>query len=113
MIGRDESCAVRVGGNDVSRRHAALARSGPERTLFVRDLGSRNGVRVNGRAVESAPLGVGDVVRLGGWIGVVTALPGLFGEIAPGLLGGGALQAALAPLKLAAPSDLHFPSAPP
>jgi transcriptional regulator with AAA-type ATPase domain len=106
VVGRDESCGVRLAGSDVSRRHAALARSGPERALSIRDLGSRNGIRVNGRAVDAAPLGAGDVLRLGGWIGVVTALPGLFGEIAPGLLGGGALQAALAPLKLAAPSDL-------
>jgi transcriptional regulator with AAA-type ATPase domain len=105
-IGREEACRVRLAGNDISRRHAALARSGPERALAIRDLGSRNGIRVNGRAVASAPLGAGDVVRLGGWIGVVTALPGPFGEIAPGLLGGGALQAALAPLKVAAPSDL-------
>jgi transcriptional regulator with AAA-type ATPase domain len=106
VIGRDESCAVRLIGNDVSRRHAALARSGPDRALAIRDLGSRNGIRVNGRAVSSAPLGAGDVVRLGGWVGVVSATPGAFAEIAPGLLGGAALRAALAPLKLAAPSDL-------
>jgi transcriptional regulator with PAS, ATPase and Fis domain len=93
-------------GNDVSRRHAALTRSGPDRALAISDLGSRNGIRVNGREVSSAPLGAGDVVRLGGWVGVVTATPGPLTVIAPGLLGGAALQAALAPLKLAAPSDL-------
>ena len=37
------------------------------------DLGSRNGIRVNGRQVAEAPLGAQDVLRLGGWVGVVTA----------------------------------------
>ncbi len=39
-------------------------------------------------------------------MGIVTASPGPFEEIAPGLWGGGALQAALAPLRQAASSDL-------
>jgi DNA-binding NtrC family response regulator len=70
------------------------------------DLGSRNGIHVNGRRVPSASLKCGDVVRLGGWIGVVTDAPGTFEEIAPGLWGGAVLQEALAPLRRAAPSDL-------
>jgi transcriptional regulator with PAS, ATPase and Fis domain len=73
---------------------------------MLRDLGSRNGVRVNGRPAALAPLVQDDVVRLGGWVGVVTAAPGPFGEIAPGLFGGAALEAALAPLRKAAASDL-------
>jgi transcriptional regulator of acetoin/glycerol metabolism len=105
-FGRDETCDVRLTGNDVSRRHAVLRR-GPEGTqAIIADLGSRNGVRVNGRLVAEAPIGPGDVVRLGGWVGIVTASPAPFGEIAPGLWGGGALQAALAPLRQAAVSDL-------
>ena len=48
----------------------------------------------------------GDVVRVGGWIGVVTAQPGTLAEIAPGLHGGAALATAVAPLRQAAPSDL-------
>jgi transcriptional regulator of acetoin/glycerol metabolism len=105
-IGRDEACDVQLTGNDVSRRHAVLRR-GPEGTgATIADLGSRNGVRVNGRLVAEAPIGPGDVVRLGGWVGIVTASPGLFEEIAPGLWGGAALQAALAPLRQAATSDL-------
>jgi sigma-54 dependent transcriptional regulator, acetoin dehydrogenase operon transcriptional activator AcoR len=105
-IGRDEACPIRLSGNDVSRRHAALCRSGPERGLSIRDLGSRNGVRVNGRAVSSAPLVAGDVLRLGGWVGVLTAAPGPFREIAPGLLGGRILDQSLASLRKAAESDL-------
>jgi transcriptional regulator of acetoin/glycerol metabolism len=104
VVGRDEGCAIRLSGNDISRRHAALERHGAE--LVIADLDSRNGVRVNGRAVASAHLGAGDVVRLGGWVGVVTAAPGDFAEIAPGLFGGAVLREALAPLRKAAASDL-------
>jgi DNA-binding NtrC family response regulator len=74
--------------------------------IELADLGSRNGIHVNGLQVSSAPLKCGDVVRLGGWIGVVTDAPGAFEEIAPGLWGGALLQEALAPLRRAAPSDL-------
>ena len=56
-IGRDTSCAVRLEGNDVSRRHAALSRTSPEGELVIRDLDSRNGIHVNGHQVRSAALG--------------------------------------------------------
>jgi transcriptional regulator with AAA-type ATPase domain len=107
-IGRDESSAVCLTGNDVSRRHAMLYLDPDSRDSGVRiaDLGSRNGVRVNGRPVSEAQIGVGDVVRLGGWVGVVAASAGAFAEIAPGLWGGATLQAALEPLRTAAASDL-------
>ncbi len=105
-IGRDETCAVHLTGNDVSRRHAVLREGREGAGAVIADLGSRNGVRVNGRAVSEAPIGLHDVVRLGGWVGVVTASPGELAEIAPGLWGGAALQAAVAPLQRAAQSDL-------
>jgi transcriptional regulator with PAS, ATPase and Fis domain len=72
----------------------------------IEDRESRNGVRVNGQPVRSSELAAGDVVRLGGWVGVVTAAPGEFREVAPGLFGGAALAAAIAPLTRAAASDL-------
>jgi len=106
VIGRDDTCDVRLVSTDVSRRHAALRNGGPGRPVEIVDLGSRNGIRVNGRQVPSAPLSAGDVVRVGGWVAVVTDAPGAFREIAPGLFGGAALQAALAPLRRAAASDL-------
>lgn len=110
-IGRDESCDVHLTGNDVSRRHAVLRRGAePDKGTGVgaaiADLGSRNGVRVNGRPIFESRIGLGDVVRLGGWIGVVTASPGELEEIAPGLWGGAALRSALGPLRRAAASDL-------
>jgi transcriptional regulator of acetoin/glycerol metabolism len=106
VIGRDATAAVRLDGNDVSRRHAAIRRTAPDPIPFITDLNSRNGVRVNGRSVTSSQLGGGDVVRVGGWIGVVAVAPGEFGEIGPGLLGGALLRQAVAPLRQAAPSNL-------
>jgi transcriptional regulator of acetoin/glycerol metabolism len=105
-LGRDPSCSVRLDGNDVSRRHAIIKRIAPDPIPVIADLNSRNGVRVNGRAVSSTQLGRGDVVRVGGWVGVVAAAPGEFGEIGPGLWGGAVLRAAVAPLRQAAQSNL-------
>src|SRR5438132_1684057 len=63
VIGRDDSCDVRLNSTDVSRRHAALRSGGAGHPVEIVDLGSRNGIRVNGRQVPSAPLHAGDVVR--------------------------------------------------
>ncbi len=106
VVGRDEGCLVHLPGNDVSRRHAALRKNEAGSGVEVVDLGSRNGVYVNGRRVSSAPLRRGDVVRLGGWVGVVTEAAGTCKEIAPGLFGGATLQSVLAPVQRAAASDL-------
>jgi transcriptional regulator with AAA-type ATPase domain len=106
VIGREEDCSIHLTGNDVSRRHAVLRRDDTGLGAVVVDLGSRNGVYVNGQRVLSAPLRQGDVVRLGGWLGVVTDAPGAWKEIAPGLFGGAAMQSVLAPLQRAAASDL-------
>ena len=106
VIGREEGCSVHLPGNDVSRRHAVLRKSDTGTGVEVVDLDSRNGVHVNGRRVPSAQLRRGDVVRLGGWLGVVSEGPAAWKEIAPGLFGGATLQAVLAPLQRAASSDL-------
>jgi len=106
VLGRDPSCEVRLDGSEVSRRHAAIRRPDKASPPLLVDLGSHNGIRVNGRAVASAELVLGDVVRIGGWIGVVAGGPSEFAEIAPGLLGGAVLQAAVAPLRQAASSNL-------
>jgi transcriptional regulator with AAA-type ATPase domain len=106
LLGRDVGCTVQLDGHDVSRRHAALQRLGPEVPATIVDLGSRNRVRINGRPVAVAPLAAQDVVRLGGWIGIVTVAPAEIEEITPGLWGGAALATALAPLRRVAATDL-------
>jgi transcriptional regulator with GAF, ATPase, and Fis domain len=106
VLGRDAACAVQLDGHDVSRRHAALYRSGPGAPATIVDLESRNGVRINGRPISLARLSAQDVVRIGGWIGVVTTMPAEIEEIVPGFWGGATLGAALAPVRRVAASDL-------
>lgn len=103
-LGRDEGCVATLPGSDVSRRHALIRLEGPH--AVIQDLDSRNGTWVNGRRVRSIVLGEGDVVRIGGWVGVVTRLAGPFGALSPGLFGGEALRRALASAERAAASDL-------
>lgn len=63
-VGRSRDCDVVLDDAGVSRHHAEL-RPGPE-GWTVRDLGSTNGVRVNGAPVRGAqPLRTGDRVELG------------------------------------------------
>jgi transcriptional regulator of acetoin/glycerol metabolism len=104
FIGRDDDCASVLTGQDVSRRHAALRAEGPHSVLM--DLESRNGTWVNGRAVKATVLVEGDVVRIGGWVGVVTSAVDSLGALAPGLYGGQRLREAVGPAEQAAKSDL-------
>ena len=62
IVGRAPDCGLVLAGSGVSRRHARLEREGE--TFRVSDLGSANGVRVNGKRVESATLAVGDVIGI-------------------------------------------------
>lgn len=63
-IGRDEGNTVRLPDRNVSRRHARLFQENGR--LLVEDLGSFNGVRVNGRKI-GAPTAVkeGDLIEVG------------------------------------------------
>lgn len=64
VIGRSEEAEVVVSDPNVSRRHAELRQSGSgEWHLF--DLGSTNGIEVNGRRVESTRLREGDQITVG------------------------------------------------
>jgi pSer/pThr/pTyr-binding forkhead associated (FHA) protein len=58
VVGRDDACDARLGSTLVSRRHCCLAASDGQ--VQVRDLGSTNGTRINGRQVESGRLRPGD-----------------------------------------------------
>ncbi len=64
VIGRSRDCDVVIEDSNVSRRHAEIRPAGAGWT--VSDLGSTNGVRVNGRAASGAvPLAPGDRLELG------------------------------------------------
>ncbi len=64
VIGRSRDCDVVLEDHNVSRRHAEVRPSGG--SWIVRDLGSTNGVKVNGRRIEGAQsLKRGDTIELG------------------------------------------------
>ncbi len=110
-LGRDPGCVATLPSASVSRRHAEI-RWAPGGTALLLDLNSTNGVFVNGQAVKDANLSPRDVVRLGDWVGIVVSLadrgvePWSFRELTSGYWAGPGLQAALAPAKLVAVSDL-------
>jgi len=63
LVGRHAECDVQLNSGKVSRRHCVLVLIGDR--LVVRDLGSTNGVRINGEAVNEGELQPGDEVAIG------------------------------------------------
>lgn len=64
IVGRDPACEISEQTDPLlSRRHAAF--SADSRDVVVRDLGSRNGILVNGVKTPESKLRNGDVVQIG------------------------------------------------
>jgi len=63
VVGRDPTCDLSEADPLLSRRHAEFSISGDD--IVVRDLGSRNGIYINGTRVAEGTLQSGDVVRVG------------------------------------------------
>ena len=63
MVGRSRECDVVVSDQNVSRRHIELRRG--ERGWAAVDLGSTNGMKVNGRRLSHAELEPGDRITIG------------------------------------------------
>jgi hypothetical protein len=64
VLGRSRECDCVIAEASVSRRHAGLRRDGTR--WVIRDLGSRNGTRVNGvRLLDEAQVAPGDRVSFG------------------------------------------------
>jgi hypothetical protein len=64
VIGRSRECDIVLSDSNVSRRHAEIRPRGGD-AWTITDLDSTNGVKVNGRAVGSAPLKSGDQIDVG------------------------------------------------
>src|SRR3954447_698812 len=62
LVGRDGRCDARIDSSRVSRFHCYLARHGDG--VVVRDLGSTNGIRINGRPASSGRLRAGDELAI-------------------------------------------------
>ncbi len=63
VIGRGETCDMRIPSEEVSREHAAIVRRWDGVT--VQDLGSKNGIFVNDRTGSELRMRDGDLLRLG------------------------------------------------
>lgn len=63
-IGRSESSALCIPDKKISRRHAEIVSDGEN--IFITDLSSRTGTRVNGRPIQQrTPLCIGDTIQIG------------------------------------------------
>jgi predicted component of type VI protein secretion system len=62
VVGRHPACDTRLDSLRVSRHHCCIARE--DGHFVVRDLGSTNGIRINGQQVESGPLRPGDELSI-------------------------------------------------
>jgi len=76
VAGRGEDCGLRVRDPNASRAHCRFTIEPPH--VGVRDLGSRNGTRVNGALVDARELADGDEVRIGSTTLRVTVFPAEF-----------------------------------
>jgi hypothetical protein len=63
VIGRSKDCDIRISDPNVSRRHAEVRQEGS--TYWIVDLGSTNGIAVNGHALKRAKLDDEDRITLG------------------------------------------------
>jgi pSer/pThr/pTyr-binding forkhead associated (FHA) protein len=63
LFGRHAECDVQLNSKKVSRRHCVLACVNDY--LVIRDLGSTNGVRINGKRVLEGKLVPGDELTVG------------------------------------------------
>jgi hypothetical protein len=62
VVGRHPACDVRLESLRVSRHHCCITRE--DGHLVVRDLGSTNGIRINGQQVETGQLRPGDELSI-------------------------------------------------
>jgi pSer/pThr/pTyr-binding forkhead associated (FHA) protein len=63
VLGRSREADIVLQDPNVSRRHAELRRE--DGGWQIVDLGSTNGIKVNGRRVDNQPLSAGDQITIG------------------------------------------------
>jgi predicted component of type VI protein secretion system len=73
VVGRAAGCQVHLPGRRVSKKHAVVVVD--EEGVLVRDMDSRNGVRVNNHRVKECRVSDGDVIRIGSFDLLVSAAP--------------------------------------
>ena len=68
MIGRDEACSIPIPDEHVSRRHLQIGYDRRRDRHFAVDVGSTNGVTVNGTRLQRGALRLlddGDLIHVG------------------------------------------------
>src|SRR5213592_1416494 len=63
LIGRHPECDIQIDSRKISRRHCCIAQVADY--LVVRDLGSTNGIRINGVRVSEGRLNENDELMIG------------------------------------------------
>ena len=63
IVGRDETCDIRIVAKSISREHCAIEQDGDE--LVLRDLGSSGGTYLEGNRVDKVKLHDGVQVAVG------------------------------------------------
>jgi predicted component of type VI protein secretion system len=63
LLGRHPECDIQIDSRKISRRHCCIAQVSDY--LIVRDLGSTNGIRINGLRVIEGRLAAGDELTIG------------------------------------------------
>ena len=63
LFGRTDECDIQIHSRKISRRHCCLAQVSDY--LVVKDLGSTNGIRINGAKVMEGKLKAGDELTIG------------------------------------------------
>jgi predicted component of type VI protein secretion system len=63
LVGRHEECDIQLNSRKVSRKHCCIAQV--HDYLIVRDVGSTNGLRINGVRVKEGILRTGDELTIG------------------------------------------------
>jgi len=63
LLGRHPECDIQIDSRKISRRHCCIAQVNDY--LVVRDLGSTNGIRINGVRVLEGRLAAGDELTIG------------------------------------------------
>ncbi|RUL87291.1 FHA domain-containing protein [Tautonia sociabilis] len=64
IVGRHPQCDARLDSIRVSRRHCCMMQDKENGDIIVRDLGSTNGIRINGQRVEMGKLRAGDELSI-------------------------------------------------
>ena len=63
IVGRDETCDIRILAKSVSREHCSIEQDGEE--LVLRDLGSSGGTYMDGKKIEKISLHDGMEINVG------------------------------------------------